>query len=101
MAIVKAVLAATPYLLRYSFDFDGINPESITVSNAEILADLGAELGTPLRNFFNVSGLTSPQCHAIFNGPSFALYMRVEQVAAGPGSFPVFSPDIDVDGSGR
>jgi hypothetical protein len=74
MAIVKALLAASPYLLRYSFDYDGLNaPETITVTNAQLLADLG--LGTPLRDFLDVSGLTSPQCHTRYNSPSFAIYL--------------------------
>jgi hypothetical protein len=77
MAIVKELLAATDYLLRYSFDYDGLDaPETIIVTNAQLLADLGTHLGSPLRDFLNVSGLTTPQCHARYNSSSFAIYQR-------------------------
>lgn len=60
MLIVTPV-ARTIYLIRYNLASDGNAVDAVTLSNAQLLTDMRKG---PLRDLFDISGLTLPQAVA-------------------------------------
>ena len=96
MATAVTRVAVSTHLLRYLFVYDGAAPpETVTRTNAQLLADMQPG---PLRALFNVAGLSAVEAR---NRCLFSPNMRVTEGGVITGTADIATIDINVDGSGR
>ena len=97
MATLVTRVAVTPYLLRLQLAFDGVAPEVVTLTNAQLTDLVGpfSMVRGPLYDLWHVSGFTTPQLvDRCLLGP------RAEIVQFVRDSFPGFGIDVTADLNG-
>lgn len=89
--IVTTLADVTPHALRLESQFDGVNPDSDTISFAQLMSFM---VPGPLKGYWEIRGLTAGQAHLRF---LHNLRMRYTQLAD---PFYGFGIDVGVDGDG-
>lgn len=97
MATIVTRTTATPYLLRLQLAFDGVAPEVVTLTNAQLTDLVGAlsMVRGPLYDLWHVSGFTTPQLvDRCLTGPRAEIHAFVRD------SFYGFAVDVTADLNG-
>jgi hypothetical protein len=94
-------VAAAPYLWRLRLDFDGLDTESFTITNAELMSGALAMVEGPLKQLWRISGLTLAQAvdRCIEGQRVRATAFAEKTVTAIP--IPAYGFGVSVDGDGK